>query len=115
MRQIVRGVWQLTGFPRDLFNIHLMEDVLVDAGTRWAFGRILRQLGKRRLSLVTLTHCHPDHQGAAVGGGLELDLRAVRQFADDLVERMRRRRGRARLGSTCLHRFGNGEVHVGRR
>ena len=65
MRQIVRGVWQLAGFPRDVFNVHLLEDVLVDAGTRWAFGRILRQLGKRRLSLVALTHCHPDHQGAA--------------------------------------------------
>src|SRR5262249_24551478 len=60
LRQVVRGVWQLAGFPRDMFNVYLMEDVLVDAATRWAFTRILRQLGKRRPSLVALTHCHPD-------------------------------------------------------
>jgi glyoxylase-like metal-dependent hydrolase (beta-lactamase superfamily II) len=65
MRQIVPGVWQLAGFPRDMVNVYLMGDVLVDTATRWAFGRILRQLGKRRPSLIALTHCHPDHQGAA--------------------------------------------------
>ena len=46
---------------------------------------------------------------------LELDLRAVRQLADDLVERMGRRRGRAGLGRIRLDRLGDGEVHVGRR
>jgi len=65
MRQIVPGVWQLAGSPRDMFNVYLMQDVLVDAGTRWAVTRILSQLGRRRLSMVALTHCHPDHQGAA--------------------------------------------------
>jgi hydroxyacylglutathione hydrolase len=65
MRQIVAGVWQLAGFPRDMFNVYLVQDVLVDAGTRWAVPRILSQLGRRRLSAVALTHCHPDHQGAA--------------------------------------------------
>ena len=63
MRPVVPGVWQLAGYPPDLFNVFLMEDVLVDTATRWAASRILRQLGKRRLSLVALTHCHPDHQG----------------------------------------------------
>jgi hydroxyacylglutathione hydrolase len=65
MHQIVEGVWQLKGFPRDVFNVYLVEDVLVDTATRWARRRILRQLGDRRLSLVALTHCHPDHQGSA--------------------------------------------------
>src|SRR5260370_40878410 len=65
MRQIAPGVWQLAGFPRDMFNVYLMQDVLVDAGTRWALSRILSQLGRRRLGMVALTHCHPDHQGAA--------------------------------------------------
>jgi glyoxylase-like metal-dependent hydrolase (beta-lactamase superfamily II) len=65
MRLIAPGVWQLTGFPRDMFNVYLVQDVLVDAGTRWALSRIIGQLGRRRLSLVALTHCHPDHQGAA--------------------------------------------------
>ncbi len=65
MREVAAGVWLLRGFPRDLFNIYLMGDVLVDAGTRWARGRVLRQLRGRPPRLVALTHCHPDHQGVA--------------------------------------------------
>jgi glyoxylase-like metal-dependent hydrolase (beta-lactamase superfamily II) len=48
-----------------MFNVYLMEDVLVDAGTRWSRGRILGQLRQRPPRLVALTHCHPDHQGVA--------------------------------------------------
>jgi hydroxyacylglutathione hydrolase len=65
MRQVASGVWLLRGYPPDMFNVYLMEDVLVDAATRWARGRILRQLRQRRPRLVALTHCHPDHQGVA--------------------------------------------------
>jgi glyoxylase-like metal-dependent hydrolase (beta-lactamase superfamily II) len=65
MRQVAAGVWLLRGYPPDMFNVYLMEDVLVDAATRWARGRILRQLRRRRPRLVALTHCHPDHQGVA--------------------------------------------------
>jgi glyoxylase-like metal-dependent hydrolase (beta-lactamase superfamily II) len=65
MRQVAAGVWQLRGFPADMFNVYLMEDVLVDAATRWARGRVLSQLRRRRPRLMALTHCHPDHQGVA--------------------------------------------------
>jgi hydroxyacylglutathione hydrolase len=65
MHQIATGLWQLSGVPRNMINVYLMEDVLIDAGTRWAAGRILRQLRGRKLSMVALTHCHPDHQGVA--------------------------------------------------
>jgi glyoxylase-like metal-dependent hydrolase (beta-lactamase superfamily II) len=65
MRQIAKDVWQLYGFPADAFNVYLVGDVLIDAGTRWARSRILRQLGGRKLSLMALTHVHPDHQGSA--------------------------------------------------
>jgi glyoxylase-like metal-dependent hydrolase (beta-lactamase superfamily II) len=65
MRLIANGVWQLAGWPRNLFNVYLVEDVLIDAASRWAKRRILRQLKGRPLRLVALTHCHPDHQGAA--------------------------------------------------
>jgi glyoxylase-like metal-dependent hydrolase (beta-lactamase superfamily II) len=65
MRQVAAGVWLLAGFPPYLFNVYLMEDVLVDAATRWARGRVLRQLRRRPPRLVALTHCHPDHQGVA--------------------------------------------------
>ena len=65
MRRIAKGVWQLWGSPRDMFNVYLVEDVLIDAATRWGKRRILRQLRGRTVRLVALTHCHPDHQGAA--------------------------------------------------
>jgi glyoxylase-like metal-dependent hydrolase (beta-lactamase superfamily II) len=64
MREIAKNVWQLSGFPRDMFNVYLAGDILIDAGTRWAKRRIFRQLAGRTLSMVALTHCHPDHQGA---------------------------------------------------
>jgi hydroxyacylglutathione hydrolase len=65
MQMLAQGVWQLTGFPRHWFNVYLLEDVLIDAATRWARRRILRQLEGHPVRLVALTHCHPDHQGAA--------------------------------------------------
>jgi len=65
MREVGAGVWQLTGLPRDMFNVYLAGDMLIDAGTRWAKRRILRQVQRRPVRMVALTHCHPDHQGAA--------------------------------------------------
>jgi glyoxylase-like metal-dependent hydrolase (beta-lactamase superfamily II) len=65
VREVADGVWQLRGFPRDAVNVYLAGDVLIDAGTRWDRSRILRQVTRRRPRLVLLTHCHPDHQGAA--------------------------------------------------
>lgn len=64
MRQIADNLWQLSGFPPDLFNVYLMGDVVVDGATRWATRRVLRQLRNRTVRLATVTHCHPDHQGA---------------------------------------------------
>jgi glyoxylase-like metal-dependent hydrolase (beta-lactamase superfamily II) len=48
-----------------MFNVYLVEDVLIDAATRWARWRILSQLRNRPVRMVALTHCHPDHQGTA--------------------------------------------------
>jgi glyoxylase-like metal-dependent hydrolase (beta-lactamase superfamily II) len=62
---IADGVWQLAGFSPNILNVYLVGDVLIDAATRWDVPRILRQLRSRTLRLVVLTHCHPDHQGAA--------------------------------------------------
>jgi glyoxylase-like metal-dependent hydrolase (beta-lactamase superfamily II) len=42
-----------------------MGDVLVDAATRHAGRRILRQLRGHRVAAHALTHAHPDHQGAS--------------------------------------------------
>lgn len=65
MRKVAEDVWQLSGFPRNMFNVYLMEDVLIDAATRWAKGRVHGQLRGRKVRMVALTHCHPDHQGVA--------------------------------------------------
>jgi glyoxylase-like metal-dependent hydrolase (beta-lactamase superfamily II) len=68
MRELAEGVWQLSGLVPHLINAYLVRtadgDVLIDAGTRWVAGRLLRQLRGRRLAGVALTHVHPDHQGA---------------------------------------------------
>src|SRR5208283_3591643 len=65
MKPVTQGIWQLTGFPPHWFNAYLVDEVLIDACTRWARGRILSQLRPRPPKLVALTHCHPDHQGVA--------------------------------------------------
>lgn len=65
MRQLADGVWQLSGFPPNAINVYLLEDVLIDASTRYASRRIIRQLKGHQLSAHALTHAHPDHQGAS--------------------------------------------------
>jgi glyoxylase-like metal-dependent hydrolase (beta-lactamase superfamily II) len=69
MRELAPGVWQLTALLPNLINVYLLEGpagrVLLDTGTRWRAGLLLRQLRGRAPALVALTHCHPDHQGSA--------------------------------------------------
>jgi len=65
MKQLADGVWQLGGFPPNAINIYVIEDLLVDAASRHATRRILRQVEGHRLAAHALTHAHPDHQGAS--------------------------------------------------
>lgn len=65
MKQLAPGVWRLHEFPSAVTNCYLVGDVLIDTGRRWDRGRILKQIAGRPLSLVALTHVHPDHQGMA--------------------------------------------------
>lgn len=80
MRRIADGLYLLDGWPRNAINVYLMGGVLVDAGTRWAKGRILKQLAKppdgQQVVAHALTHAHPDHQGSskAVCEALGLEL-----------------------------------------
>jgi hydroxyacylglutathione hydrolase len=39
--------------------------VLIDAGRTWDAGRIRKQIDGTAVSLLALTHVHPDHQGSA--------------------------------------------------
>jgi hydroxyacylglutathione hydrolase len=65
VKQLADGVWQLSGFPPHGINVYVLEDVVVDAATRHAGRRILRQLEGHRVSAHALTHAHSDHQGAS--------------------------------------------------
>jgi glyoxylase-like metal-dependent hydrolase (beta-lactamase superfamily II) len=65
MKELAPGLFQLRGFPPNGINVYLMGDVLVDAATRRAGRRILRQLRGRAVGAHALTHAHPDHQGAS--------------------------------------------------
>jgi glyoxylase-like metal-dependent hydrolase (beta-lactamase superfamily II) len=65
LKYLAPGVWRLKEFPRPLINVYLAEDVLIDAGRRWDRGRIFAELEGREISMLALTHVHPDHQGCA--------------------------------------------------
>jgi hydroxyacylglutathione hydrolase len=65
VKELAPGVHQLSGFPPNGINVFLLEDVLVDAASRHAGRRILRQLRGRPVTAHAITHAHPDHQGAS--------------------------------------------------
>ncbi len=65
MKNMAPGVWRLKEFPAPSINVYLIEDVLIDAGRRWDRGRIFSEIESREISMLALTHAHPDHQGVA--------------------------------------------------
>jgi glyoxylase-like metal-dependent hydrolase (beta-lactamase superfamily II) len=65
MKQLADGLYMLGGFPPNAINVYLVGDVLIDAATRQAERRILREIRGHSLSAHALTHAHPDHQGSS--------------------------------------------------
>jgi glyoxylase-like metal-dependent hydrolase (beta-lactamase superfamily II) len=72
MKERAPGVWQVFGYKpgfglaaANLINVFVVEDVLIDAGTRHSGKRILRELEGHPIRAHALTHAHPDHQGAS--------------------------------------------------
>lgn len=65
MKQLAEDVYLLRGWPPNAINVYLIGDVLLDAATRQAEQRIMRELAGRKLSAHALTHAHPDHQGSS--------------------------------------------------
>jgi hydroxyacylglutathione hydrolase len=65
MKELAPDVHMLSGFPPNAINVYVVGDVLIDAATRQAERRILRQIEGRTLSAHALTHAHPDHQGSS--------------------------------------------------
>lgn len=64
-RRVADGLWLLAGRPKHAVNVYVMGDVLVDAGTRHAARRILRQVRGLAVRSHVLTHGHMDHMGAS--------------------------------------------------
>ena len=65
MQLVAPGVWLIDGLVDHLINAYLVGDVLIDGLTRWHTWHVLRHLKNHPLSMVALTHSHPDHQGVA--------------------------------------------------
>jgi len=65
LKYLAPGVWRLKEIPAPTINMYLAEDVLIDAGRTWDKRRIFSELEGREISLLALTHVHPDHQGSA--------------------------------------------------
>jgi glyoxylase-like metal-dependent hydrolase (beta-lactamase superfamily II) len=65
VKQLADGVWVLPGFPPNAINAWVIEDVLLDAKTRWDARFILRALRGRTITAHAITHAHPDHQGSS--------------------------------------------------
>jgi len=65
VRQLADDLWILRGHPKHAINVYVIGDVLIDAATRRAGRRILRQIEGRAITAHALTHAHPDHQGAS--------------------------------------------------
>jgi glyoxylase-like metal-dependent hydrolase (beta-lactamase superfamily II) len=65
LKYLAPGVWRLKEIPAPTINVYLAEDVLIDAGRTWDRRRIFAELEGRDISMLALTHVHPDHQGCA--------------------------------------------------
>jgi hydroxyacylglutathione hydrolase len=65
VKQLAPGVWRIKEFPGPTINCYLVDDVLIDAGRTWDRRRIFSDIEGRELSMLALTHVHPDHQGVA--------------------------------------------------
>ena len=67
MKELADGVLHVQCLPVMPWavNAYLVDDMLIDAGTRHSAGRIFGQLEGRDLAAHALTHAHPDHQGTS--------------------------------------------------
>jgi glyoxylase-like metal-dependent hydrolase (beta-lactamase superfamily II) len=112
LKYLAPGVWRLKEFPRPLINVYLAEDVLIDAGRRWDRRRIFAELEGREISMLALTHVHPDHQGCAKAvceaGGIPL---ACHQDDVDAMEGRRAVAASSKPSAQAFARMWEGPPH----
>ena len=56
MKRLAEELYLLDGFPPNAINVYVIGDVLVDAGSRFAARRILRQLERRPITGIPGLH-----------------------------------------------------------
>jgi glyoxylase-like metal-dependent hydrolase (beta-lactamase superfamily II) len=118
MRKLAPDVFLLGGLPPYAINVYLVGDVLVDAATRRAGRRILRELRGRSVSAHALTHAHPDHQGASheICETLQVPLWCGERDAPAMEDGRIRDRQPPHPLNTVIDRFWTGPAHpVARR
>jgi hydroxyacylglutathione hydrolase len=74
MKELAEDVYLLKGWPPNAINVYLVGDVLIDAATRQAEKRIMRQIAGKTINAHALTHVHPDHQGSSHAICEQLDI-----------------------------------------
>ena len=62
MREVAPEVWLIESRLPYAVNAYLVGDTLIDCATRRAGRRFRRELGKRKIASIALTHVHCDHQ-----------------------------------------------------
>jgi hydroxyacylglutathione hydrolase len=65
VRELATDLFMLRGLPPNAINVYVAGDVLIDAATRQAERRIMRQISGHAINAHALTHAHPDHQGSS--------------------------------------------------
>jgi glyoxylase-like metal-dependent hydrolase (beta-lactamase superfamily II) len=85
-RTIAPGVQIFPLSPFDTINAYMVEDVLIDAGTRRDAKKLKRMIGDQPISSHALTHVHPDHQGssAAICKHYGIELQAPAGEVEDM-------------------------------
>jgi hydroxyacylglutathione hydrolase len=90
LERLAEDLYLLRGFPPYAINEYLAGDVLIDAGSRHAAGRILRQLQGHPVCAHALTHAHADHQGSSHQSCQTLDIPATAGRCDSWPSSSRR-------------------------
>jgi hydroxyacylglutathione hydrolase len=65
VEQVAPGVLRIAVARLDAVNVYLLEDVLLDSGSRFQRKRLLSVLSGRSVRAHALTHAHFDHQGSS--------------------------------------------------
>lgn len=65
MNEVAKNVFHIPLMPRNSINCYLIEDVLIDAGIKKSYTKIINAVKNKTVNIHALTHAHADHQGSS--------------------------------------------------